>query len=659
MLHVLIDTVFFTRPYSGISKLWETILANLKSNSDPSNNNYTITILLREGSQFKATNLNLTQKFNIQNIHAFNYASMDSDVDKLNHIAKTLKGDLFLSTYFTYCTVIPNLLTICDMIPEIFKMPLDPMWIQKDLAIKNATFFTTISDNTKRDLLKFYPYLAQSPYPIETIHIASTPSTYIDDSFLSSNNISQGSYILSVITNQEPYKNTKLITDFAAKYSEQLKTQLNSNIPIILVTKLATMQPIFKDNVLYITNVSDDLLASLYKNACAVIVPSLYEGFGLPIIEALQYETPVFAIQTDVFDEIVPDGGINYFENNVDDLYRVLGKLIGKDKEKIITKTKKASTYVKHKYTVQNHITGFEKLICNIDKFLSTPEPFINLVVQSYTDKLPARIKELETCILKNLDNPYIKTVWDLGNGIFGDDNATIKNHAKYHQITDKTSWLTYQAVFDFANKNAKNEGAYWCVCNLDIYLDYITSRWERALTWLNRDYVLSLSRHEWKNNGELIEIDTNFANILHSHTQDAWLFKTPLNVANCNFELGMLGCDNAINDRIVKSGYKILNAPKQFKIVHIDIAKGKNSTNFIEKHTNEMKNNKPPNKHPERTGCYLTPNYDQLCEMFANTNTGVIDLNSLAMALGADNMERYEFACKLFTSRIKIQNPD
>jgi hypothetical protein len=40
-------------------------------------------------------------------------------------------------------------------------------------------------------------------------------------------------------------------------------------------------------------------------------------------------------------------------------------------------------------------------------------------------------------------------------------------------------------------------------------------------------------------------------------------------------------------------------------------------------------------------------------------TNCNLIDLNALADAFGADNMERYEFACKLFTARIKIQNPD
>ena len=84
-LHILIDTVFFTRSYSGISKVWETILYNLKANGYSDNivtnqlpNQYTITLLLREGSQFKHPELTLNKlskfnsKFNIVKITAFN-----------------------------------------------------------------------------------------------------------------------------------------------------------------------------------------------------------------------------------------------------------------------------------------------------------------------------------------------------------------------------------------------------------------------------------------------------------------------------------------------------------------------------------------------------------------------------------------------------------
>ena len=46
------------------------------------------------------------------------------------------------------------------------------------------------------------------------------------------------------------------------------------------------------------------------------------------------------------------------------------------------------------------------------------------------------------------------------------------------------------------------------------------------------------------------------------------------------DFELGFLGCDNAIADRFFKAGYKVINQPVTYKIFHYDIAKGKNSSN-------------------------------------------------------------------------------
>jgi len=644
---------------------------------------------------------------------------MNQDVDYLNYIAIELKGDVFISTYFTYCTFIPNWLIIHDMIPEIFKMPSnDPMWIQKDLAIKNATYFTTVSNNTKVDLMRFYPHLKNAPYiwnispaltvlnvlnvsSISTIYTALPPINNIipDNTLLSSIGIKSKSYIFSIITNNEPYKNSKLITDFAIKYGTRLKSIINSNastIPIILLTKTQSEQPTIKDNVLYITNISDNVLASLYSNAICVIVPSLYEGFGIPIIEALQYNTPVFAIQNDVFDEIAPESLI-YFENNIDDLWKKLELFIGntgndgnngigigiailsdesiKFREKVANKLAKGTKYIADTYTIEKCMAKYEEYIQLIaeDIFIATPKPFINLIIQTYRENDPARLKELELAISNNLDNPYIKTIWDLRADMADMSNGAVSSHIssnpkyKLGSRAASSTWLTYQEAFEFASKNAKQNGIYWCLCNLDIYLD-LSSRWNLASSWLNRNYILTLSRHEYKSPTD-IEMDSNFNKLMHAHTQDAWLFKAPLTVRDCNFEMGMLGCDNAICDRIVKSGYKIINIPTQFKIVHIDNVKGKNSTNFIEKHQSANKRNehskksnsqKPVNKHPERIGCYLAPNYNKICEMFCKpTNRNLIDLNALADGFGVDNMERYEFACKLFTAHIKIQNPD
>ncbi|MCV6901055.1 hypothetical protein OE165_28885, partial [Escherichia coli] len=76
----------------------------------------------------------------------FSYLQMYQDVDYLNTLCKLHNIDYFISTYYTYCTIIPNILMIHDMIPELFNFAKSLPWIQKELAIKNASQFITISN---------------------------------------------------------------------------------------------------------------------------------------------------------------------------------------------------------------------------------------------------------------------------------------------------------------------------------------------------------------------------------------------------------------------------------------------------------------------------------------------------------------------------------
>jgi glycosyltransferase involved in cell wall biosynthesis len=56
--------------------------------------------------------------------------------------------------------------------------------------------------------------------------------------------------------------------------------------------------------------VSEDLLVSLYRCATALVYPSLYEGFGLPVLEAMACGTPVIASRAASIPEVAGDAGI-------------------------------------------------------------------------------------------------------------------------------------------------------------------------------------------------------------------------------------------------------------------------------------------------------------------------------------------------------------
>jgi glycosyltransferase involved in cell wall biosynthesis len=75
-----------------------------------------------------------------------------------------------------------------------------------------------------------------------------------------------------------------------------------------------------RDGVEYLGHVSADELARLYREATALVFPSLYEGFGLPIVEAMAHRTPVIASNVSSIPEIAKDAALLVDPNDTDAL---------------------------------------------------------------------------------------------------------------------------------------------------------------------------------------------------------------------------------------------------------------------------------------------------------------------------------------------------
>ena len=698
-IKIAIDTIFFQMSYSGITRVWETLFKNLLSNKD--NRFYEIIILYREGKsnayKFKPE-LNIEKRFKVLKINDFNYFTMNKDVDYLNNICKQENIDVFISTYYTYCTVIPNVLLIHDMIPETFKIPKNHMWIQKDKAILNASAFIAISKTTESDLIKFYPHIKNDKYSIEVIYNSIPNSKFIyDDLFLIKNNIKPLSYIFVIASNNEEYKNINLIKSLDNKYGKELCKMFNNHLPIIMLCKTNLSKQItIEGNILCLSYVTDNILNSLYKNALCFICPSKYEGFGLPIFEAFAQSTPVIALKIPIFEEI-GGGGINFIENEPISLFEKI-EFIFKNEGKTVSTRVEFGIKQIAKFNEESQINKYNEYFTNIRNTLLKPKPFINIILQSYKETNPERLKEIEYCIIKNLENPYVNSIHDFGNlitdtyvsgnstpsfDIYNSFNSSISSNSsesnsnsnnknisdnkfydiKYIKIhNENNKWMTYDMAFQYANDVSDIDfGNYWCIINLDIFLDS-NSNWNLTKGKLNDGYIYAQSRHELNipYHGDITaKMDETFAKMMHSHTQDAWLFKTPIIIRshiNYDFEIGFLGCDNAIADRLVKSGYKLINQPITYKIFHYDTAKGKTSSNFIEKHKSEFKEkkDKPKNKYPERIGSYMVPNYDQLL----GSDIYIDIINIISGLGGCSNIESYEFISKIMSDRIIMNNP-
>lgn len=260
------------------------------------------------------------------------------------------------------------------------------------------------------------------------------------------------------------------------------------------------------------------------------------------------------------------------------------------------------------------------------------------LMCTFYNPKDAARRQEIDFCLQQNLQNSSVKKV------VLFLDNDQVqypKNSKIQPVVRDKE--ITYGEIFQYAQDNYSNQ--YCMLINNDIFLDPISFQdLDDLCAMLDNDHVLSLSRHEFDPDQKTSSIDKNFLGILLCHTQDAWVWKANFVPENADFPCGVLGCDNAINHRIVQSGKRPLNWATRYKIHHYDVARGKTSKNFL----SENFRNTNRELYPEEQGYYLTPEFS----MVQDTS-----LDDLLKQLNFNSSDKYQIICEMFSRKIAIRN--
>lgn len=104
----------------------------------------------------------------------------------------------------------------------------------------------------------------------------------------------------------------------------------------------------YSNKIFYLGVVTEKELPSLYKDALALVYPSLYEGFGLPILEAMEQGTPVITSNCSSMPEVAGEAAILINPYDVDQLYAAMALIIendGKRKRLAQLGTKRVKTY--------------------------------------------------------------------------------------------------------------------------------------------------------------------------------------------------------------------------------------------------------------------------------------------------------------------------
>jgi len=215
--------------------------------------------------------------------------------------------------------------TIHDLIP--LKMPHlfafnDDELIQRVLAkLGPETFVICMSEATRTDLLEHKADL--DPAKIRVVYSAASDNFYPCKEAAAIQSVREkygipvdARYFLSVCT-LEPRKNIDhLIRSYVRLVLEE---QLGDLYLVLTGTQGWQFDKIFeevdnaadvRERIVLTGFVPDEDLAPLYSGALAFVYPSLYEGFGLPPLEAMQCGTPVITSNTSSLPEVVADVGI-------------------------------------------------------------------------------------------------------------------------------------------------------------------------------------------------------------------------------------------------------------------------------------------------------------------------------------------------------------
>ncbi len=199
----------------------------------------------------------------------------------------------------------PVVITIHDMVPEMYYK--EKKRIKKRaITIHKANAIICVSENTKRDLLKIYPEIS-----VNKINVIYHGHTSIQTFYQP---IIDNKYILFVGSRYGEYKNFNFFLFAIAPIlrNKDFKLVCTGNTFSDEEKKIMVKYNIH-NKVINHGFVSDENLANLYHYAECFVYPSLYEGFGIPILEAFSHGCPACISNTSCFPE-VGGNAVAYFD---------------------------------------------------------------------------------------------------------------------------------------------------------------------------------------------------------------------------------------------------------------------------------------------------------------------------------------------------------
>lgn len=323
-IQLVVDGVIFQlqagRPL-GISQVWKNLLPHWVAAMP----NVQITLLRRKGSTISFEGVN---EIEIPELRLGPEILLDEDDRRLSRICAELKADTFISTYYTRAPGFRNVMMVHDLIPEKLGFDLSsPEWVAKRRCISNAESYFAVSDSTRKDLIQTYQVPSDKitvtplggPHPVKSIDQQQR------DAFLRQHHIQHPYFLL--VGNRGLYKNSIPFLHALSTLEER------DYLQVVAVgggqrrspEELNASQNI---NFLDIPYLPDEAMPAAYRGALALVYLSRYEGFGLPVLEAMAYACPVITSPRASLPEVGGDAVLYVNPDSIEEIAAALRSLL-------------------------------------------------------------------------------------------------------------------------------------------------------------------------------------------------------------------------------------------------------------------------------------------------------------------------------------------
>lgn len=324
--HILYDSqIFDAQTLGGISRYFCEIIPRM-------NITYDIGLRFTDNVYLQSRHINRHQFYAPQWI----FQKYKQKITRMNQkysisLMKKRSNYLFHATYYdpyflSHIGNHPFVITVHDMtyerLPEYFlPREVELIYQQKKTLIDRAQRIIAISQNTRKDLIEI---MGADPNKIDVIYhgtdmkpLSSYPSMNLPEK-----------YVLYVGSRYK-YKNFyRFVRSFAQLAHKDSHLHLMCTGHPFHDTEFQLLETLNITSRTHCIQASDIELCTLYHQAQAFVFPSLYEGFGIPILEAYTCQCPVVLSHSSCFPEIAGDAGAYFDPTDTNDIASCLAEVL-------------------------------------------------------------------------------------------------------------------------------------------------------------------------------------------------------------------------------------------------------------------------------------------------------------------------------------------